>query len=84
MILRGKAAIWERAKSSFAKYASYRFTDVQIIPTTDDGLYVVTCAAESVVKATGKPLREEYANLFRLRDGLVVHRIEYHNPLAMP
>ena len=84
MILRGKAAIWERAKSSFAKYSSYRFVDVQIIPTTEDGLYVVTCAAESVVKSTGKPLREEYANLFRLRDGLVVHRIEYHNPLAMP
>jgi ketosteroid isomerase-like protein len=84
MILHGRDAIYARAQASFAKYSSFRFTDLQIIPTAEEGLYVVTCASESVARASGNPLREEYANLFRLRDGLVAHRVEYHNPLVRP
>jgi ketosteroid isomerase-like protein len=81
MVFRGKQAIYARARISYAKFESFRFTNVQIIPTIEEGLYLVLCGSDAVVKATNTPVRESFVNLIRLRDGLVVHRVEYFNPL---
>jgi ketosteroid isomerase-like protein len=80
--LKGKQAIYERAKASYAKYQRFAFKDVEIFATLDEDVFFVTCRSEYVVKETGLSQGESYINKFRVRDGLVLHRIEYFNALT--
>jgi ketosteroid isomerase-like protein len=84
MVIKGRDAIYERARFSFSKVGRFHFTDVKIHATSDPEIYFVTCSSECVPKATQKPQVDEYVNQFRVRDGHVAHRIEWFNPLTHP
>ena len=58
------------------------FTDKIIRRTEDPELALTTARAEAVM-ANGKPYRNEYIMLTRIRDGVVLEHIEYLNPLAI-
>lgn len=58
------------------------FTDKIIRRTEDPELALTTARAEAVM-ANGKPYRNEYIMLTRIRDGVVIEHIEYLNPLAI-
>jgi ketosteroid isomerase-like protein len=84
MVIRGREAIYERAKLSYSKFESFRFTDVKIFPTSDPETYFVTCGSESVPKSTQMLQADEYVNIFRVKNGKVLHRTEYFNPMTHP
>ena len=84
MVIRGRDAIYARSQVSYAKFTRFRFTNVRVIPTAEENVYVVLCGSESIVKASGQPLTEEYVNFFTLREGQVSRRIEYFNPIIHP
>ena len=79
---KGRQAIYERAKVSYAKYQRFAFKDVEIFATLDEDVFFVTCRSEYVVRETGQSQGESYINKFRVRDGLVLHRVEYFNALT--
>lgn len=58
------------------------FTD-KIIRRTEDRDLVVTTARAEATMANGKPYRNEYVMLTRIRDGVVLEHTEYLNPLAI-
>lgn len=58
------------------------FTDKVIRRTEDPELILTTAHAEAVM-ANGKPYRNEYIMLTRIRDGVVLEHVEYLNPLAI-
>lgn len=58
------------------------FTDKVIRRTEDPELILTTARAEAVM-ANGKPYRNEYIMLTRIRDGVVLEHVEYLNPLAI-
>lgn len=58
------------------------FTDKVIRRTDDPDLALTTARAEAVM-ASGRPYRNEYIMLTRIRDGVVLEHVEYLNPLAI-
>ena len=84
MVIRGRQAIYDRAQLSFSKLESFRFTNVKIFPTSDPETYFVTCGSECVPKSTHTLQADEYVNIFRVRNGKVLHRTEYFNPMTHP
>lgn len=58
------------------------FIDKVIRRTEDPELALTTAKAEAVM-ANGKPYRNEYIMLTRIRDGVVLEHVEYLNPLAI-
>jgi ketosteroid isomerase-like protein len=79
---KGKQAIYERAKISYAQYESFQFKDIEILSTLDEEVFFVTCRSEYLVNGSGRSQGEHYINKFRVRDGLVRHRVEYFNALT--
>lgn len=58
------------------------FTDKVIRRTEDPELALTTARAEAVM-ANGKPYKNEYIMLTRIRDGVVLEHVEYLNPLEI-
>ena len=58
------------------------FTDKVIRRTEDPELALTTARAEAVM-GNGRPYRNEYIMLTRIRDGVVLEHVEYLNPLAI-
>ena len=58
------------------------FYDVVTLRTEDPHLFLTTCRGEATMNS-GKPYRNSYAILTRIRDGVVLEHIEYLNPLAV-
>lgn len=58
------------------------FTD-KVIRRTDDPELMLTTAKAEAIMANGKPYRNEYVMLTRIRDGVVMEHVEYLNPLAI-
>jgi ketosteroid isomerase-like protein len=76
----------EVARSALAASAKGRtklaFHDVQILRTEDPELVVTTCRGEATMNS-GRPYRNTYVMLTRIRDGVVLEHVEYLNPLAV-
>ncbi len=76
----------ELARSVLEGSASGRtrivFSDVRILRTEDPEL-VMTTASGVATMHSGKPYKNEYIMLTRIRDGVVLEHIEYLNPLAV-
>ena len=58
------------------------FHDVVTLRTEDPELFMTTCRGEATMNS-GKPYRNRYVILTRIRDGVVLEHIEYLNPLAV-
>lgn len=58
------------------------FTDKVIRRTEDPELALTTARAEAVM-GNGRPYRNEYIMLTRIRNGVVLEHVEYLNPLAI-
>jgi ketosteroid isomerase-like protein len=76
-IFRGREAILARGRESKKTYREFRYTDVVVYPMLDPNLFLVTHGSEEVL-ANGVTQRNRYAQIFELRDGSVVRRIEFH------
>ena len=76
----------ETARAALAGSAKGRsklaFSDVRILRTEDPDLVITTADAEAVMES-GKPYRNSYVMLTRIRNGVVLEHVEYLNPLAI-
>jgi ketosteroid isomerase-like protein len=76
----------ETARAALAGSARNRsplvLSDLVIRATDDAELVLVTARGEATM-ASGKPYRNEYVILIRIREGTVMEHIEYLNPLAI-
>ncbi len=54
---------------------------ISIDPLLDSDRWLVTAKSEAVVVPTGRPYRQEYVHLLRLRDGKIAQWVTYQNPL---
>jgi len=76
----------EVARAALAGSAKGRsklvFSNVRILRTEDPELVVTTADGEATM-ASGKPYRNSYVILTRIRDGMVLEHTEYLNPLAV-
>jgi ketosteroid isomerase-like protein len=84
LVIKGREANLTRNKWSAVAWRQFRFKDIVIYPTVDPELFFLTFVAEGVTTAQegGRRVEAEHMNLFRLKDGKVIHRVEYQNPLA--
>jgi ketosteroid isomerase-like protein len=54
-----------------------------VIRATDDPELILATARGEATMASGKPYRNEYVILIRIREGTVIEHTEYLNPLAI-
>ena len=58
------------------------FHDIATLRTEDPELFLTTCKGQATMNS-GKPYRNQYVILTRIRDGVVLEHVEYLNPLAV-
>lgn len=80
--INGREAVRERLSASSKGRSRLVFHDVRILRTEDPELLLTTCRGEATM-ANGKPYRNSYVMLTRIRDGEVLEHTEYLNPLAV-
>lgn len=80
--IRGREAVRERLASSARGRSKLIFHDVRILRTEDPELLVTTARGEATM-ANGKPYRNSYVMLTRIRGDEVIEHTEYLNPLAI-
>ena len=79
---RGRETAQAVLRASASGRSPLVFTDKVIRRTEDPELALTTARAEAVM-ANGRPYRNEYIMLTRIRDGVVLEHVEYLNPLAI-
>ncbi|MBF6333396.1 PhzA/PhzB family protein [Nocardia transvalensis] len=52
-------------------------------PLLEAGRWLVQVDGDCLVEHTGKPYRNHYVVLIRMRDGKIADYVSYHNPLIM-
>jgi ketosteroid isomerase-like protein len=84
LVIKGREANVKRNEWSADAWQEFRFKDIRIYPTLDPELFFLSFVAEGVTTAQDgdRRIEAEHMNLFRMKDGKVVHRVEYQNPLA--
>jgi ketosteroid isomerase-like protein len=84
LVIKGREANVARNKWSSDAWKEFAFKDIRIYPTLDPELFFLSFVAEGVTTAKdgGRRVEAEHMNLFRVKDGKVIHRVEYQNPLA--
>jgi ketosteroid isomerase-like protein len=80
--IRGREAVRERLSSTAKGRSKLIFHDVTILRTEDPELLVTTARGEATM-ASGKPYRNRYVMLTRIRGDEVIEHTEYLNPLAV-
>ena len=80
--IKGREAAQAVLKGSAERRTKLVFSDVVIRRTEDPELVMTTARAEAKM-ANGRPYRNEYIMLTRIRDGVVLEHTEYLNPLAV-
>ena len=80
--VKGREAVRELLLSTAQRRSRLIFHDVEILRTEDPDLLVTTARGEATM-ANGKPYRNRYVMLTRIRDGEVLEHTEYLNPLAV-
>jgi ketosteroid isomerase-like protein len=80
--IKGREAVRERLAQTAKGRSRLKFLDVKILRTEDPELLVTTARGEATM-ANGKPYRNRYVMLTRIRDGEVLEHTEYLNPLAV-
>lgn len=76
-------AVAQAALQTSAKTRSPLVFIDKVIRRTEDPELALTTAKAEAVMANGKPYRNEYIMLTRIRDGVVLEHVEYLNPLAV-
>lgn len=82
--LRGRDAIIAESDETWAKYARHDYFDLAIHATLDPEVFWVIVKSQTVGKKDGKTRIMLLVNYLRVVDGLIVHRIEYFNPVIQP
>jgi ketosteroid isomerase-like protein len=80
--IRGRETVRERLASTAKARSKLIFHDVTILRTEDPELLVTTARGEATM-ASGKPYRNSYVMLTRIRGDEVLEHTEYLNPLAV-
>jgi ketosteroid isomerase-like protein len=73
----GREQIQARARRSATLLSGLTWTRVDLHATLDPDVWFALTTSRATVKETGATQVAEYANYFRLRNGRIVHRIEY-------
>ncbi len=81
--LDGREAVKRQYESLPKNFTSMRFPGLTIYPTNDPGLLWATWRGEIQIKATGAMYNNNYAGLFKVRDGRLVEFHEYFNPIIL-
>lgn len=80
--IRGREAVRERLSQTAKARSKLVFHDVKVLRTEDPELLVTTARGEATM-ANGKPYRNRYVMLTRIRGDEVIEHTEYLNPLAV-
>ena len=60
---------------------NFRFFDLRVYPSADPEAAVAEVKAEALIKATGRPYRQEYVVFLRAKGGKIAHLREYFDPV---
>ncbi len=83
VVFKGREALLARTQRSHQTWKEFRFKDLVVYPTTDPELFFVQHTTEGVAtpEEGGHKITTEHISMLRFKDGKVVHRVEYQNPL---
>jgi uncharacterized protein len=76
----GREACESVMRTFFAGIASFEWRDLQLYPAAEPGLVFATARSE-VVLVSGRPYRNDYCFIIRVRGGKLAEYCEYFNPL---
>lgn len=79
---KGRETVQAAMQKTAQGRSALKFFDIVTLRTEDPHLFLTTCRGEARMNS-GKPYRNSYAILTRIRDGVVLEHIEYLNPLAV-
>ncbi|WP_194833489.1 nuclear transport factor 2 family protein [Nocardia sp. XZ_19_369] len=68
-------------RTAVDRYERYAMWASKIEPMLDPDRFLVESKGDMVVRATGRPYRNDYVNVFRFRDGKIAEWVSYHDPL---
>jgi uncharacterized protein len=80
--LEGKGAIAKHYSALPTSVGRMVFPDLVIYPTTEPNTFFAEYRGEIEIKATGKPYNNNYAALFKFRNGRIVLFREYYDPIV--
>lgn len=82
-VFKGRDELLARTKRSHDTWQEFQFKNVRVYPTLDPELFFVQHTTDGVATAAegGHRITSEHISMLRLRDGKVIHRVEYQNPL---
>jgi ketosteroid isomerase-like protein len=80
--IRGREAVRERLSQTAKARSKLIFHDVKVMRSEDPELLVTTARGEATM-GNGKPYRNRYVMLTRIRGDEVIEHTEYLNPLAV-
>ena len=82
-LLDGREAVKRQYESLPKNFTAMRFPALSIYPTQDPGVFWATWRGEIQIKASGRMYNNNYAGMFKLRDGRLVEFHEYFNPIVL-
>ena len=80
--IRGREKVLEVVRGAASRRSKLEFEDVRILRTEDPELLVATARGHATM-ADGRPYRNQYVFMTRIRDGVVLEHTEYLNPLEV-
>lgn len=81
--LRGKRAILAYGTQLRGRLNPSRFSDIRIFPLSDAEQVLAIARFDATVVDSGRVYSDELVQLFTVRSGRVVRRVEYFNPMAL-
>lgn len=81
----GMKALREHHEMTGDMFPDWKWSDVEIFPTDDPGLFFVTSNGSGTLLLADGPAYYEnkYVLIFKMRDGKIAELIEYNNPLQL-
>jgi ketosteroid isomerase-like protein len=83
VVFKGRNELLARTKRSHQTWKEFQFKDLRIYPALDPELFFVMHTTDGVATAAegGHRIVSEHISMIRVRDGKIIHRVEYQNPI---
>jgi ketosteroid isomerase-like protein len=79
--LSGREEVMRHVTWFLSAVENFRFLDLRIHPMADPEAAAAEIRADALIKATGRPYRQEYVVFLRCKSGKITHLREYFDPV---
>jgi ketosteroid isomerase-like protein len=79
--LSGREEVMRQVTWFLSAVENFRFLDLRIHPMADPEAAAAEIRADALIKATGRPYRQEYVVFLRCKSGKITHLREYFDPV---